>query len=302
MITRNIVAIPLVLLLVLGTLLAAGCESGPAYTPEELETMLEDAVATTLAVETFAFDMALGMTANVTGEDEGSIFANVTAGGDADLTTRELGMLMDIGIGANMAGIEIGLEEINMELYQLDGWMYARLSYADEFDEWAKTQVVDELEESYGLDMITNQFNLLASPSDITYLREENVDNSPCHVLEVSPNVLTLIDWFTAQDFLLGGEFGLDEIDNIASLIDTLAFTAWIDAETGHVRQLAGDVSIRVTAEMLADAGAGADLGSADITVTVSLSLADFDVPVTIALPEAAAGAVEMNPEDFKFM
>lgn len=167
---------------------------------------------------------------------------------------------------------DAGGQTFESDVYLVDGTLYERSQqYVQPYSsEWVKVDVSDNLSG------VMRQFDSLRLYREVlangtaTVTGSAEVDGRDVHVVDVVANESALPSYTTP----IQGEVTLRTVDA----------TFWVDAETGEVRRLSGNVTQEISAQG----------GTVEVEGTVDLEFS-YDEAVDVSLPPAASDAVDLG-------
>jgi hypothetical protein len=199
-------------------------------------------------------------------------------------------MAMD-GLGQNGE-----VQNADYDTFALGDWMYVNMANPSGGVTWVKIKNSSNLEDYFSYSIADQQMRLVNSPTDIKYVKTEQVHGVDCYVLSMTLNKNEVATWLSKQDI------GLNEPDwqNIVSDVNAIKeinCTYYVAKDSYWVMRMYLSTIIELTPEQ-------ANLGSNDIEkVTLNLSmdtiLYDQNVLNTISLPAEANMAIERSSNIF---
>jgi hypothetical protein len=169
------------------------------------------------------------------------------------------------------------------------GWMYMKVPAAGQ-EQWMKMKLDEQLWNNQ--DQFTQQINFLESALNVTKLNDEKVNGVDCYVIEVNPDMATLMDWIASQGQSTG------ELENInPDMFKTISIKEWIAKDGLLPQKSAIDILMEMTPADISstDSSSPPDFEKTTITMTGTVNYFDYDKPVSIVLPPESAGAREIN-------
>lgn len=277
-----------VLLLSLGLLLLCfplvGCDSEETLAAEEIAEIVEG--VGTSDMETCTFDMDISATVGIDANGE-SMTASIVGGGEGaiDVVNEEMHMPLSIEATAPF----IGSQEISMEMYIVDGWMYMNMD-----GQWTKEEVPLEMLGEQDQSIMVGQLVDLLTIADIAHKGSDTINGVDCYEFHISPDMAELAEY--AMEQFPQSEIGDAELDVLEDMEDILsAFsvecTFWISKEEGNNRlmkiemDLGGNLSSADIPEM-------GEIGFNSVSLDMTMEIVfDYNVPVNIVLPDEALNA-----------
>lgn len=262
-----------------------GCAGG-GLPQEEIDRIVANAATAYAEVNTGKFDYTdWSVTIEQVG---GSAPGTVTMVGDGtvvtDIANRKMQMTMNMTLGIP----EQGEQEMTLEYYVVDEWLYVMAQYAGEDAQWQKTELTEELWQQQGY--IEQQIDFLETAVEINYLGSEAVNGTDCYVFGVVPSVEALGNLMVQQLQTLGIDFSQL---NLSDLFKEMSVKEWIAKDTYWVMKAEVGALLEIHPE---DVGATEDdFEEATIDMNIGLRFYDYNQPVDITLPPAALDAEEVS-------
>jgi len=259
-----------VLLLSLALVLAfalLGCaEEEETLTSAQIDQVMTGAMNALAEAETYEFDMAASMTMEVFGGTEpGTMSLSADGTGVIDRVNREMQMTMDMTMSAS----EEGEQEMSMETYIYDEWVYMKMSIPEVGEQWMKTKLATE----------------------VKFLGSEAVDGVNCYVFDIIPDVGKLIEYLSQQQGMQGVD--LEDIENLEELFENMSIStkAWIAEDSLFLTKSTAHMLMDVTPD---DVGASSeDFDRATMDLSTVMTVYSYNQPVSIELPAEALEAPE---------
>jgi len=229
------------------------------------------------------------------GGEEGTMDMDMTMEGYIDQTSMDMYMLMDLYLAMDI-GFEAGSEDMTIDMYMVDDYLYMKMDIPELGEEWIKMPATDETMSAYDLDMVSEQLAILESPGELNYLRDEILDGSDCYVIQMIPDLAAIMDWIGDQGL---ADLGLDweDVGVIRDMFDELTYTIWIDKETKYIKKMTAYILMKMSGDDFADMDG--DIGTITMDMNMDIEMYDYNKPVTIVLPDEALDAMEFG--DFGF-
>ena len=261
-----------------------GCAEGK-LTQEDIDQIAAKAATATTEVETVSFNMDMLVTVEVTGTQPGEITMVVDGYGTIDNTDREMQMLMNMA----MELPEEGEQEMAMELYIVGEWMYMVVDIPGIGKQWMKMGFTEEMWEMQN--QIEPQIKLLQTAIEVNFLGSEDINGTPCYVVQIIPSMEALGDLLTQQQTP-----GMEDIDfgefNLADLFEKMSIKEWV-AEDSYLL-MKSEISM-LMAMSPEDVGATQeDFEKMAMNMDIEMTLYDYNQAVSIELPQEALQAPEM--------
>ena len=292
--------VPMVLLpLIIGM---AGCTGGDRFTEEELRELVDRAADTTASSRTLSFSQDMEMTANITADEEsGAISMTGSGNGVSDWVAENSLINMVMSISVESQGMEFSMDDIAIEMYVVDGWVYYHISIAEIDDRWLKARPDEDTSAMlFDQDTIDQSLALLDTPEAVEYLRDEPVSGADCYVVAVTPSQAPYQEWLETQGLPLDlfDDVNLEQL--MMEFVSGVSYTVWIDKRDDYIRRMDTAFTFDLTGTMLGEHADGLD--AMLMTVSSSMVLDNFNEPVEIVLPEEAKDAEESTEMGFPFM
>jgi hypothetical protein len=223
----------------------------------------------------------------VGGSSPGTVSLSLRGDGQADIDANTMLMDMDMSLESDIEGMEFS-EEMSAEIYMLTDWMYAKVNIPGEGDQWGKTPVTEDMKEAYNLNIVDQQLEPLESMGEISFVKYESVDGSPCYVLDVIPDLDAMKEYLDTQELTAGQDWDM----LLEDMFNELSYTVWVDTDTNLLKKISMVLDMDLTAEQF-----GADeseFDSMNLHMDLQMTLGDYNEPVDIDLPDEALDAEEM--------
>ena len=290
--------LPLLLVSILSLSLSAGCsteKSGPAggLSQAELEELMTDVTLTIDDVESYGMRMTMDMFMDMSGGPEaGTVDMDMTMEGSINQKSMEMYMVVDMSMFMDMAFMGEESQDMTMEMYMVDDYLYMKMDVSGMGEEWIKMPATEASMTGFDFDMVGDQLALLESLGDVEYLRDEKVDGADCYVIQIVPDLAAMMDW-------LGGlgmaDLGLDweDLEAIDEMFDDLSYIIWIDKDTKYTKKMTIYMLMKMSGEDFADLGE--EFGEMTIEASMDMEMFDYNEPVTVVLPKEAENAMDMG-------
>lgn len=157
----------------------------------------------------------------------------------------------------------------SMELYVVDDWEYINVYGPNLSSTWNITPVTEDTWFVRNLPM--QQVNTLYDFVQANYMGTETVGGIECYKLEVEPDLIQVLKWFT-------GETDMEELDpsiDVSEMVSELSVTVWIAADTNYIVKTVIGATLTVDLEYMV-----MSLGQ-----SISVTRSQFNQPVAIDLP-----------------
>jgi hypothetical protein len=265
---------------------------GSELSQSELQSILMDSMLAVQEAETYRFIMDTDMTAEVSGgDDEGKMDMTMTATGVASPKNGEMKMTMDISMDMEGTPMEEGMQNMSMEMYTLEDSLYMKMNIPEMGEQWMKMPISEELKEEFDLNMVDQQLMPLESPVEIEHTGYEIFDGSECYVLNVVPDMASLIQWLGEQEM---GDMEVDweSMEAIADAFKELSYVCWIAKDSNLMKRMKADMLMEISGEQ--PSLTGSDVDKMTIDMSMDMAMFDYNEPVSIVLPDEAKNAMEM--------
>ena len=308
----KVTLLPLLLVAILALALPAGCSTGKSedLTQAELEELLADSMLASKEAESFGMraDME-GSIAIIGGSEAGTMDMDMAMEGAIDQASMDMYMVMDVSISADIAGMGEEPQDITMEIYMVDDYMYMKMGIPGMGEEWMKMPA-DAGMAGFGInDMLEEQLALLKSFVESEYLRDEKVDGADCYVIQMVPDFAAIVDWIAETGMAEMGMADMgSEWDEIQSVIDEvidevfeeLSCTIWIEKDTKYIKKMTASILGNISSEDLEDISEefgdiSEEFDEISIELSMDMEMYDYNEPVDIVLPAEAQNAMDMG-------
>jgi hypothetical protein len=265
------------------SILALGCGQAKDLTAQEV---VDKAVLAAASVQTVKMDSDMSMDMDVTGEKPSSMQMDMNMSGSMNVKETEMALTMD----ANMDIPETGKQTMSTEMYIVDGWMYIKVEAPIVGEQWIKSKLDSNMWAQQN--QLAQQIELLKNAIEINSTGTESIDGVSCYVLEVNPNMATLMDFVTSQ---LGQEEGVDLPDNVdlSEMFKSITIKEWISRDSYLPVKVDMKMVLEINAEDLGQTGGEIDKMMMDMSMVIKYF--DYNKPVSIVLPSGAANAKEQS-------
>ena len=279
-----------ILLLSLAFVLALACvgcaEKGETLTSEQIDQIVVDAVNAVAEAQTYKFDMDMFMTmAVVGGTDPGTMTVGANATGVIDNVNQEMQMIMDMTM--NVPGEDE--QQMGMEMYIVDEWVYMEMSIPEIGEQWMKMELTPAMWQTQ--QQIEQTMELLQTATEVKFLGSEAVDGVQCYVFDIIPDMEKLAEYLAQQQSMLG--VGLD-IESLAELFANMSVSIreWVAQDSLFLTKSTADLLIEVTP---ADVGAAPeDFDRMTMDLSTVMTVYGYNQPVSVELPPEALEAPEI--------
>jgi hypothetical protein len=278
---NKILVLSLVLVL---SLTFFGCAEGK-LSEEEIDLIAAKAATATTEVDTVRFDMDMLMTIEMIGVQPGGITVVVDGSATIDNADREMQMLMNMN--TELPG-EGELETV-MDLYIIGEWLYMKIDIPGAGEQWLKMELTEEMWEMQN--QIEPQIEMLQSAVEVNLLGSEDVNGTPCYVVEIIPSMEALSDLLAQQQTP-----GMEDLDfgelNLTDLFEKMSIIEWVAKDSYLLMKSEINMLMELSAE---DVGATqGDFEKMTMDMNMEMILYDYNQAVSIELPQEALKALEM--------
>ena len=279
--------LPLFLVLIL-SFAFIGCGGGETLTPEQIDQLATNVTSAMEDIETYQFDMDMGMTMDVTGgTEEGKITMDATGNGAVSLVDQKMKMMMTMAM--DIPGM--GEETMEQESYLVGGWMYIRQTMAGMDLGWMKMEMPEGTWETQ--DQLDQQIEFLTGGdlSLVKSLGSEKVAGVDCYVLEVTPDMVDLANYLSQQQ----GMEGLTPADltKLVVAIKQFSIKEWLAKDSYRCMKASIYIHMEMTPELLDMSPEEFEKMAMDMDI--EMTFRDYNEPVSIILPPGALDAQEIT-------
>jgi hypothetical protein len=178
-------------------------------------------------------------------------------------------------------------QQMGMEIYIVDEWVYVRMSIPEVGEEWMKMELTPEM---WGLwEQVDQQVELLETATEVKFVGSEVVNGIQCYVFDIMPDMEQLAEYLAQQQVMLG--MGLAEMENLEELLDktSLSIEEWIAKDSSLLMKAQANMRVEVTPD---DVGATPeDFDKMTMDLSMDMTVYDYNQPVSIELPPEALEA-----------
>jgi hypothetical protein len=298
--------------LLLGAILIPFFLYGCSYTPSTMpwtgippESLTQQQWQDILAVsreyqdhaETFKSLVISSVSTNVTGgSNPWQRSLNTSASGAKNLTKEQAQVTLNLSMIMQGMGQDSDEQSVTYDMYLKDKWLYINMTNVSMGSYWVKVKRSSELENKLNVNIAEKHLSPVYSPSNIEYLRTEQVNGVDCYVLSISPNKDALANWLDEQDT---GFQNLDwhRLVNDTSTFQDFKLYCYLAKDSYFVMRISMSMIIEFAPDQ-----AGADPSSFDMgqmSINLDMILYDFNVPYTVTLPEETFSANEVSSDIF---
>ncbi|OGO30972.1 MAG: hypothetical protein A2Z29_01100 [Chloroflexi bacterium RBG_16_56_11] len=260
-------------------------------TQQELEQIVAESVKATMNANTYKVDMS--MSGKFTADSTQSGDMSMTAKATFDVLQKKMLMSMEMSIDSGTSG---GKQEVNGDIYLFTDYMYIKANMPDSGEQWIKVPVTDEILETFSANIMQEELKALELPDKLKFLRYEDFDGSECYVIGFTPNKDYLREYASRQQ-ASDVEIDWDKLAEISDIYKELEYTAWIARDTKFVKKIAFNAVLELSSDFARSSNV--DFETFTMDAAGNLELFEYNMPVSIVLPEEAAGAMELSPDAF---
>jgi hypothetical protein len=241
-------------------------------------------------IRTYQFDMH--MTQDQAGEAEGeALEQTVTIDNSGTLDLENVQMRATLTM--NVVAPEEEEEEMGVEMYIIDGMMYANPAVPEEEPMWMKEEVPAEAWEMLkGISGLENYKELLET-AQVEVIGSEKVKGVDCYVLQLTPDMAQLWQTVGPGGVGVGGVPTIPE-ESLQEIFRSFSVKQWIAKDTYFLMKVEIDTAVELTPEVMGYLGEE-EVMSAD--TTLSFLAYNYNQPVSIVLPPEAEEAIEVPME-----
>ena len=282
---KKILAFGAIVLAMMAGLLTA-C-AGEKLAQEEIEQIVADVLAANAEVDTCKFDMEMLTTIEIDGGSEPGEATMVAGGtGIIDNASREMYMTINMIIDVP----EQGEQNMLMENYFVDGWMYARMSIPQMGEQWMKMKMPEEM---WGTEnKIAQNVELLKTAKEVNFKGSENVNGIECYVVEVVPGTDALIKMMSQVQMPEMGDVDVSDF-NLANLLKEMSIKEWIAKDSYLFVKTENRMFVQI---LPGDVGATEeDFKKMTEDIDMQMTFYDYNEAVSIELPQEAFEAPQMQ-------
>jgi hypothetical protein len=253
----NIRAIVSILFCAVLLISCSACCGGANLVPNGMTAteLVEAALAAEGDLDTYQFDGV------VIGSMAGGMTTIVDVSGVIDEQNRSLYINMS----------HTGHNE-SMQLYIVDNWEYINVFGPNLSSTWNKTPVT---EDTWGVrNLPMQQVNALHNIIRANYVGTETVGGIECYKLEVEPDLVEVLKWFT-------GEADMEELDpsiDVSDMVSEQSVTVWVATNTNYIVQTVIEATLSIDMEYMI----------MSVAQSISMTRSKFNQPVSIELPPEA--------------
>jgi len=262
--------------------LVTGCAGG-GLSQNEVEKMVTDILVANAEVNTCKFDLDM-MTAVkiVGGSHEGETSVTGTGTGVLDSSNEEMYLTMNMEV--ELPGQ--GTQEIPVEYYFVNGWMYNGMNIPGQGMRWMKMEMPENMWSTQNQQ--EQQLELLKTAEEVNFLGEEDVNGTSCYVVEIVPSMDALQKMVSQIEMPEMEGVDLGDL-NLASMFKGMSIKQWIAKDSYLFLKSENNMSIEIQP---GDVGATeADFEKIVEDVNIQMVFYDYGEAVSIELPVEAQEA-----------
>lgn len=279
---KRILLLSLALVLSATPVVFAGCAE--EMTQEEIDQLVANAIAT--EYDTVKFEVVTPMTLeSVSGSTEGVMTLDSDSVGEVDAVNEAVHMTMNV----TYAMVDEGEEDIAVEIYIADGWMYDLTDIAGVGGEWLKAEVSGQTWQQQS--PVEQQMELLRTAVSIKALESQTVDGIPCYVLEIEPD-MAAVGALLAQETSGIGIMDFGGMD-LSDLCEELSVKQWLAQDSYRLMKAEMAMVLKIDTDDVTSEDS--DFDSMTVEMTMALTFYDYDQPVSITVPPEALAAEEAS-------
>lgn len=265
----------------------AGCAGGDPTAQE----LIEKVQAAAGDVRSFRTEMGTEMKIEVVGgEDASTADVKLVGTGAVDVTGKKASAEMQL----DMTLPGQATQTLPMEVYATDEWKYIMVSMGGE-EQWGKMK--QDADWLAATSQVAQQLKLIEGSAVPTTFTRETVDGVSCYVIEIKPDVMTLLNLMLTQSQtqstmgLQGRDFeGFD----FAKVVKTIKVKQWIARSTYLLKKTEAEIAMSMLPEDFASSGGASGFERMDFSMNLTVTFSDYNKALNIQLPAGAATAEEI--------
>ncbi len=243
-------------------------------------------------IRTYQFE--LDMTMYAVGEAEGEAHEQtMTMDNSGTLDLENVQMEADLNLNTNIVAPVEEEIEMGVEMYIIDGMMYAKPEAPGEEPTWMKSELPAEAWEiQKGLSGLTNYKELLAT-AQLEVIGSEKVKGVDCYVLEVTPDLEQLYQTAinpTGESGTGGMMLPAVPEELLEGIFRSFSVKQWVAKDTYFLMKAEIDMSLETTPELMDYLD---EEGETSLDITLIFLAYNYNQPVSIELPPEAEEATE---------
>lgn len=257
------------------------------------EEIVDGVIESQGEIRTYQFE--LDMTMYAVGEAEGAAHEQtMIMDNSGTLDLENIQMEADLNLKTNIVAPVEEEIEMGVEMYIVDGMMYAKPEAPGEEPTWMKSELPSVAwEVQKGLSGLDNYYELLAT-AQVEVIGSEKVKSVDCYVLEVSPDLEQL--YKTATNVTGTSDTGgmlLPPVPEefLKDIFSSFSVKQWVAKDNYFLIKAEIDISMESTPELMDYLG---EEGETSVDITIIFLAYNYNQPVSIELPPEAKEAIEM--------
>jgi len=254
-------------------------------TQEEIEKVVDKAIAANGEVDTLRFDMDMLMTTEVIAKGEKNEITIVTDGvGAIDKANR--GMQFTMNITTDMPGKD---EQMSVELYAVGEWMYTKVDIPVIGEQWMKMRSTMDMWEAQS--QIDQQIEFLQTATEVNLLGSEYISGTECYVVQLVVSA-EAFDKLLSQQQIPGMEdVDLGDLD-LTDVFKEVSVKEWI-AKDGYLL-MKSEIHVLLAFDSSELEVPEADFEKMNMDMNLEVRFYDYNQAVSIELPEEALKAQDI--------
>jgi hypothetical protein len=290
---KNILTMSLVLVMVL-SFNACAKETEEEVELPSAQEIVDGVIESFDNIRTYQFDTDVTM--GMAGEAEGeALEQTVTMDNSGTLDLENVQMRADLTMNVNMAAPEEDEMEEGVEMYIIDGMMYAMAKAPEEEPTWMKEEVPAEAWEMLKEISRLETYKELLKTAQVKVIGSEKVKGVDCYVLQLTPEMAQL--WQIAMEPT--GRAGVGILPTVPEELLQEVFSdftvkQWVAKDTYFLMKAEIDMAMETTPEFMDYLG---EEGEITIDLTMSSLFYNYNQPVSIVLPPEAEEVKEVPIE-----
>jgi len=262
--------------------LVTGCAGGD-LSQAEVEKMVTDVLVANAEVDTCKFDLDMMTSIEIVGgSQEGKTPVVGTGTGLVDNINKEMYITMTMAVEIP----DRGTQEIPVETYLVDGWIYTGMNIPEQGVKWMKMKMPEDMWSKQN--QLEQQLELLETADEVNLLGEEDVNGTACYVVEIVPSMDGLMKMVSQIEMPEMEGVDLGEL-NLANMFKKMSIKQWIAKDNHLFLKSENTMLIEI---LPGDIGATeADFEKMIEDVSMQMVFYDYNEAVSIELPEEALEA-----------
>jgi hypothetical protein len=294
--------IGLVTLILLGSFMLAGCASnspstaGPVSSPTPSPTLtkvvtpgevLDNSLAALKKVDAYKLQADAALDLEVTGGTHpGKVSLKVNGSGALKPTAKE--MQANANLSVSLPGQPE--QKMAVEVYVVNGWAYAGYTLPTAAEQWAKTQITDQVWGQMGQDNISA---LLETAINATLDNSETINGVDYYVLTLTPNMNVITAFLKSQ--MAQANVDLSGFD-FSQIFQNISLKEWINKQ--NFLPLKGTLTFGVSlnaADFKNLGNVGSSFDKMSLSLNASVAFSDYGVPFNIVVPQPGLNATPFS-------